>query len=187
MFPISLAISPIFCGKPKLDFSPLLSPPISGQRPETFVEGQRGLKTWNFGNFVNSCGFWGTSKQHMKLQQPRNYDFRVSQLNPPRCQSGNDREMTTSPTGHDWEAKIDPQRPPNSSQQLWNDDFCGNVQRPRNATTIKWQVRNCTIAANFAWDFPSPHGCCPFMCLLMAFTIAFKMPCRSAASWMLTF
>ena len=34
----------------------------------------------------------------MKLQQPRNYDFRVSQFNLP-SQSGNDREMTTSPPG----------------------------------------------------------------------------------------
>ena len=32
-------------------------------------------------------GSWGTSKQHMKLQQPRNYDFRVSQFDPPRSQS----------------------------------------------------------------------------------------------------
>ena len=39
--------------------------------------------------------WWGTSKQHMKLQQPRNYDFRVSQFDPPRSQSGNDRETTT--------------------------------------------------------------------------------------------
>ena len=38
---------------------------------------------------------WGTSKQHMKVQQPRNYDFRVSQFDPPRPQSGNDRETTT--------------------------------------------------------------------------------------------
>ena len=36
-----------------------------------------------------------TSKQHMKLQQPRNYDFRVSQFDPPRSQSGNDHETTT--------------------------------------------------------------------------------------------
>ena len=36
---------------------------------------------------------WGTSKQHMKLQQPRNYDFRVSQFDPPSSRSGNDREM----------------------------------------------------------------------------------------------
>ena len=40
---------------------------------------------------------WGTSKQHMELQQPRNYDFRVSQFDPLGSQSGNDREMTTSP------------------------------------------------------------------------------------------
>ena len=31
----------------------------------------------------------------MKLQQPRNYGFRVSQFDPPRSQSGNDRETTT--------------------------------------------------------------------------------------------
>ena len=42
-----------------------------------------------------SLFFWGSSKQHMKLQQPRNYDFRVSQFDPPRSQSGNDRETTT--------------------------------------------------------------------------------------------
>ena len=49
---------------------------------------------------------WGTSKQHMKLQQPRNYDFRVSQFDPPRSQSGNDRETTTSPPGHHSEANV---------------------------------------------------------------------------------
>ena len=43
---------------------------------------------------------WGTSKQHTKLQQPRNYDFRVSQFDPLRSQSSNDRETTTSPPGH---------------------------------------------------------------------------------------
>ena len=48
--------------------------------------------------------YWGTSKQHVKLQQPRNYDCRVSQFNLPTPQSGNDREMTTSPPGHHWEA-----------------------------------------------------------------------------------
>ena len=40
----------------------------------------------------------------MKLQQPRNHDFRVSQFNPPRPRSGNNQEMTTSPPGlgHRW-------------------------------------------------------------------------------------
>ena len=52
------------------------------------------------------CIWWGTSKQHMKLQQPRNYDFRVSQFDVPRSRSGNDREMMTSPPGHHREAKI---------------------------------------------------------------------------------
>ena len=42
----------------------------------------------------------------MKLQQPRNYDFRVSQFDPPRSQSGNDHETTTSPPGHHWEANV---------------------------------------------------------------------------------
>ena len=42
----------------------------------------------------------------MKLQQPRNCDFRVSQFNPPRSRSGNNRETTTSPPGHHWEANI---------------------------------------------------------------------------------
>ena len=42
----------------------------------------------------------------MKLQQPRNYDFRVSQFDPPRSQSGNDRETMTSPPGHHWEADV---------------------------------------------------------------------------------
>ena len=49
---------------------------------------------------------WGASKQRMKLQQPRNYDFRVSRFDPPRSQSGNDRETTTSPPGHHWEANV---------------------------------------------------------------------------------
>ena len=44
---------------------------------------------------MKSPKIWGTSKQHLKLQQPRNYDFRVSQFDPPRSQSGNDRETTT--------------------------------------------------------------------------------------------
>ena len=48
---------------------------------------------------------WGASKQHLKLQQPRNYDFRVSLFNLPRSRIGNDREMTTSPPGHHREAK----------------------------------------------------------------------------------
>ena len=43
---------------------------------------------------------WGTSKQHMKLQQPRNYDFRVSQFDLPV------HERTTSPPGHHGEAKF---------------------------------------------------------------------------------
>ena len=40
------------------------------------------------------------------IQQPRNYDFRASQFDPPRSQSGNDRETTTFPPGHHWEANV---------------------------------------------------------------------------------
>ena len=39
---------------------------------------------------------WGTSKQHMKLQQPRTTTFECPNLTSRRPQSGNDREMTTS-------------------------------------------------------------------------------------------
>ena len=42
----------------------------------------------------------------MKLQQPRNYDFRVPQFDPPRSQSGNDCGTTTSPLGHHREANV---------------------------------------------------------------------------------
>ena len=52
------------------------------------------------------------SKQHVKLQQPQNYDFQVSQFNL-RSQSGNGREMTTSPPEDHREAKLYSQRPPN--------------------------------------------------------------------------
>ena len=52
-----------------------------------------------------------------------------------------------------------------ASQQPWNDDFCRILQRPRNATTVKWQVRDCTIVAKFAWDFASLCGCFRFKCL----------------------
>ena len=51
--------------------------------------------SWNSETDSQKYEIWGTSKQHMKLQQPRNYDFRVSQFDPPRSQSGNDRETTT--------------------------------------------------------------------------------------------
>ena len=109
----------------------------------------------------------------MKLQQPLNRDFRVSQCDPLRSQSSNDRETTTSPPGHHWEVlrgkcctHNDRQTTTTASQQPWNDDFCRIVQRPRNATTVKWQVRNCTLAANFASDFASLCGCCRFKCLL---------------------
>ena len=55
---------------------------------------------------ITSISGWNTSKLHMKAQQPQNYDFRVSQLNLPRCQSGNDCEMTTFPPAKHCEAIV---------------------------------------------------------------------------------
>ena len=52
-----------------------------------------------------------------------------------------------------------------ASQQPWNDDFCTNLLRPRNATTVKQQLRNSTIATWVARDFASLYGCCRFKCL----------------------
>ena len=50
---------------------------------------------------------WGNPKQHMKLQQPRNYDFWMLQFNLLGSQGGNSREMTTSPSGHyNWEVTV---------------------------------------------------------------------------------
>ena len=55
----------------------------------------------SFGFCVGGFG----SKHHMKLQQPLNYDFRVSQLNLPDPK-GVTTVITTSPPGHHREAKI---------------------------------------------------------------------------------
>ena len=49
---------------------------------------------------------WENPKQHMKLQQPRNYDFWMFQFNLLGSQGGNSREMTTSPPGHYWEVTV---------------------------------------------------------------------------------
>ena len=49
---------------------------------------------------------WGNPKQHMKLQQPRNYDFWMLQFNLLGSQGGNSREMTTSPPGHHLEVIV---------------------------------------------------------------------------------
>ena len=65
------------------------------QTPTSYV-----LRTLGVQSSLTDPLGWGTSKQHMKLQQPRNYDFRVSQFDPPKSQSSNDRETTTSPPGH---------------------------------------------------------------------------------------
>ena len=63
---------------------------------------------------------WGTSKQHIELQ---NYKFRVSQFNLWRSQSGNDREMTTFPPGHHWEAKTKSALTTTTKlQQVWADN-----------------------------------------------------------------
>ena len=45
-------------------------------------------------------------RQHMKLQQPRNYDFQVSQFSLLRSRCTNDHELTTSPPGPHWEAMV---------------------------------------------------------------------------------
>ena len=49
---------------------------------------------------------WGSPKQPMKRQQPRNYDFWMFQFNLLGSQGGNSREMTTSPPGHYWEVTV---------------------------------------------------------------------------------
>ena len=83
----------------------------------------------------------------------------------------NDDFSTVTPPGHHWEANValtttaKLQRLRVNSREMTT--FARIVQRPRNATTMKWQVRNCTIfAANFASDFASLRGCCRFKCLL---------------------
>ena len=68
-----------------------------------------------------------------KWQRPWNNDFSTWPSLRGKYYTHNDRQTTTI-----------------ASQQPWNDNFCRIVQRPRNATTVKWQVRNCTIAAHFA-------------------------------------
>ena len=60
-------------------------------------------------------------------------------------QSGNDREKTTSPPGHHWEEKIaltttaELQQPRANSREMAT--FAELCSDPRNATTVKWQVR----------------------------------------------
>ena len=103
-------------------FSPFF--PISGRRPEnpvlaggqgrnvshvTMLHFQGFQGCWVVNTLASSCqhvllyssrGKWGNPKQHMKLQQPRNYDFWMFQFNLLGSQGGNSREMTTSPPGH---------------------------------------------------------------------------------------
>ena len=55
---------------------------------------------WGMGSVVGWV--WGNPKQPLKLQQPRNYDFGIFQLNLLGSQGGNSREMTTSPPNHHW-------------------------------------------------------------------------------------
>ena len=82
----------------------------------------------------------------MKLQQPRNYDFHVSQFNTPRSQSGNDCEMMTSPPSHHWEAIIALTTTAKLRQLRANSremtTFAQSCNDQRNPTTVKWQVRN---------------------------------------------
>ena len=80
------------------------------------------LKVWH--------DYWGTSKQHMKLQQPQNYDFRVYQFNlqrsPKRKRAWND----DSSPGH-----LHSQRLPNYNN--------------REPTDAKWRLlQNLTTTAN---------------------------------------
>ena len=88
---------------------------------------------------------WGTSKQPMKLQQPRNYDFEVSQLNLLRSPSGNDRDMLTSPPGHHWEAVVVLTTTAKLQQLRANNrettTFCRILQQPQDAMTVKRRVR----------------------------------------------
>ena len=86
----------------------------------------------------------------MKLQQPRNYDFRVSQFDPPRSQSGNDRETTTSPPGHHREANVAlsttaklQQLRVNSREMTTLAESCNDreMQRPRNDKLETAQLR----------------------------------------------
>ena len=49
---------------------------------------------------------WGTPKQPMKLQQPRNYNFWIFQVNLLGSQCSSSRQMTTAPPGHHWEATV---------------------------------------------------------------------------------
>ena len=71
------------------------------------------------------------------------YDFRVSQFDPPRSQSGNNGETTTSLPGHDWEANITftttaklQQLRVNSRDMTTFAETCNNreMQRPRSDT-----------------------------------------------------
>ena len=86
--------------------------------------------------------YWGTSKQHMTLQQPRNYDFQVSPLNLPRSQSGNDREMTTSPPSHHREANIVLRTTGKLQQLRANNREMTTLQK--HATTAKCNDRETT-------------------------------------------
>ena len=62
--------------------------------------GEVQVNFWGVNNFYFDEKCWGTPKQPMKLQQPRNYDFGVFQFNLLGSQGGNSREVTTSPPGH---------------------------------------------------------------------------------------
>ena len=105
----------------------------------------------------------------MKLQQPRNYDFWVPSqpIEVPKWQRPWHDDFSTWPSLRGKNCTHnDRQTTTIASQQMQNDDFCRIVQRPRNVTTVNWQVRNCTIAANFVKDFTLLYGCCRFKCLL---------------------
>ena len=74
----------------------------------------------------------GNPKQHIKLQQPRNYDFWMFQFNLLGTQGGTSREMTTSPPGHYWEGTV----------ALTT---AAKLQQVRaNSREMTWQVKNST-------------------------------------------
>ena len=81
-----------------------------------------------------TASFWGVSRQHMKPQQPQNYDFRVSRFNlpSPKLVRPWNYDFSTWPSSSDKHcAHSGRQTTTVVSQQPWNDGFCRLLQRPR--------------------------------------------------------
>ena len=94
----------------------------------------------------------GTSKQHMKIRQPRNYDFRVSQFNIPRSQSGNDHEMTDDFSTWPSLRLANCTHNDRQLEQLRANSVKWRLLQNL-ATTAKWQARSSTIAAKICMRF----------------------------------